>query len=207
MQASALVDAQDFPTVARFLDRHVEMQFADLRVMLQLPWGEFNAGCNFAAATVMLNLLSGFSVCLFEASKEALEHTARRGPRFKSCLQQYYPWNGEECSSEQASQWLYQIFRNPLVHSLGVLYPLRTQWSGIKKWPLSLADILEMESGPQRPDWLPLTFEISRSPSGETHIVLSCPSLYWGTWRVLEKLCKDFTQMSKAEELLENLQI
>ena len=204
MQVSGLVDARRFPSVAQFLERQVEMQFADLRVLLQLPLGNFKAGCNFAACAVLLNLLSGFSVCLFDASVEALASQKGRGRRFKDLLVQTYPWNAEPWPSRECSKWLYEMARNPLAHSLGIQVTTVPEWNGIAKRPLTVGEVATLETSDQRPSWLgPTLFQ--RPVNGDIGTFLSIPGLYWGTWRVLGKLCTDSDQMTGAERLLSKL--
>ena len=164
MQLSDLVDSARFPAVAKFLDTQVEMQFADLRVLLQLPTGDWQAGCNFAAANMLLNLLSGFSVCLMNAGLEALTERRDRGIRFKNLLDQYYPWDAESWSPNQCSEWLYDVARNPLAHSLGIRVTAIRQWGGIAKRPLRPAEIEVLEAIRERPNWLgPTLIFLARS--------------------------------------------
>jgi hypothetical protein len=76
MNSSQFIDAKKFPTVYKLLKEHVEMQFGDIRVLLQLPLGTTSApGGNLATGALVLNLISGFSVCLFNATKKALLNT------------------------------------------------------------------------------------------------------------------------------------
>lgn len=203
MNAGNLVPRGLYPSVKRFLDKHVEMQFMDLRSMLRLPTDELQGGCNFAATAVLLNLLSGFSVCLYKAN---LSTRGDRGNRFKGMLGTYYPWQiGSEVNSKaEGSKSLYELWRNPLAHSLGI-HP-GTEWIGIWKSLLSASqiDLLECSSTP--PSFLrviPTGPTFIREPTSlESSTMLSVLGLYWGTWRLLAKLCQDQGQMATADRVM-----
>ncbi len=219
MEAFRMVDSEKYPSVGLFLREHVEMQFADLRLMLQMPLGnEQGPGCNYASTAVLMNLISGFSVCLYDASKAALKDRRNRGPRFKALLTKYYPWEGEKLGQEEGSELLYNMVRNPLAHSLGINADMYDEvaeesdveeWTGIAKRSMNLAEIATLESSSVRPTWLGegrFTWFERTLASGETGKFLSVPCLYWGVWRTLERLCSDTTQMDKANTLLGSLE-
>ena len=205
MRVFQLVHAESYPAVCQFLETQVEMQMADLRVLLQLPTGQWTSGCNFATTGVLLNLISGYSVCLFEASTESFTDRQGRGGRFKRLLEQYYPWDDEGVGAAEGSKWLYGVTRNPLTHSLGVQVGSVFRPAGIAKRPLTADQIETAECSSIRPDWLPTTLFKKKSESGESVEFLSVPTLYWGMWRLLERLTKDDGQMNKAEGLLSTL--
>ena len=104
MRISDSVDADRFPSVAKFLEKQVEVQIAELRVLLQQPLLQGGTDCSFAAANALLNLISGLSVCLFESSCEALTNRRDRGKRFKKLLREYFPWAGEQWSPDECSR-------------------------------------------------------------------------------------------------------
>lgn len=69
-------------------------------------------------ALVLLSTVAGVSEKLLQMQKKA-----GLGKRFKECLNRYFPWDiypPEGESPEKATKILYQVFRNPLVHSLGL---------------------------------------------------------------------------------------
>jgi hypothetical protein len=81
---------------------------------LPIPVQELGAGCNFAAATFLLDLIS-FPIIV--------QRPGGSGVRFKAVLEKYYPWDMEPVGGFDAkigSKVLYDIFRNPLVHALGL---------------------------------------------------------------------------------------
>lgn len=180
------------------------MQFEDLRVLLRFPWGEFTAGCNFPAAAVLLNLISGFSVCFYKTSVKALTNRSDRSQRFRHVLTLYYPMSGEAWNPEDVAKWLYDEARNPIAHSLAIQASSDAQnpRTGIAKISLTPEQIKELETSVAKPKWLPQTLWEKVSDTGESIIFLSIPTLYWGVWRMLEGLCNDPKQMSDAESLL-----
>jgi len=107
--------------VVDFIRRHVDMQFHDVHVMLRLPLSseyELDAGCNFASANWLLTLISGISTVLYKQTGDA-------GERFIESLVNYYPWQYEPeppqgVGAQEGAHLLYDLFRNPLAHALGV---------------------------------------------------------------------------------------
>jgi hypothetical protein len=105
------------------------MQIADLRVLLRLPVPEVDphVGCNLTTAAMMMNLISGFSVWLFQTGdarqieeREAETGRPHSGWRFKSFIQTYWPTLPPESgSTELVAERLYEV-RNSLAHDLGV---------------------------------------------------------------------------------------
>lgn len=104
------------------------MQFADLRVLLRLPDANFapNVGCNFTAAAMMTNLISGFSIWFFHnryaRSLESQEKKARQAlsaKRFRGFVRAYYPRQLLEPTAVTIANYLYDA-RNVLSHNLGV---------------------------------------------------------------------------------------
>ena len=208
VRVSALVDRTEFPSVWTMLDEQVEPWFVCLRMLLLLPSGtELKGGCNLAVASTLLSLVSGFSVCLYDASIDSLTKRGNRGARFRHLLRDCYPWGAEDVSPTEGAKWLYQVQRNPLVHSLGVQADAIPAWSGIANRQLDGAAIEALERSSRRPDWLPPLFMKLNVPASTEGTYLSIPTLYWGTWQILSKLCRDSSQMEKAEGLAKKLQL
>jgi len=66
------------------------MQFNDVRAMMRLPLPAvgIEAGCDFATAMTLCNLISEISVVLYTPRNPK----AGRGKRFKKLLEEFYPW-------------------------------------------------------------------------------------------------------------------
>ncbi len=76
--------------VKHFARGHVDMLFHDVHCMMRLPIPaqDLGAGCNFAAATFLLDLISGISTALYSTAGGS-------GAHFKGVLKGYYPWEME----------------------------------------------------------------------------------------------------------------
>jgi len=169
------------------------MQIDDIRSLLRLPLGDIKAGCNFACASILFNVIAGASVCFYKASKEALTIYGDRGERFQCVLGKYYPWGGDALPKDDCIKALYLAARNPLAHSLGLGDPLDSKQPNyhvlIGKAPMTSEQIMELEDSADRPAWTPLTIaKAETSADGVIHVVLSVPTLYWGIHRMLRSL-------------------
>ena len=100
---------------------------------------------NFAAAAAVCNLVSGISEVLYRPSGNP-----DSGPRFKTLLENYFPWEKEERRKDR-SKLFYKYIRNPLAHELGLDRKTRRFRIVIGKAPLSVHRIEELESSVARP--------------------------------------------------------
>lgn len=136
------------PVVQRFIRSQVDMQFHDIHCMLRLPLLEHDlgAGCNFASANVLLAIVSGLSALL----TSSLDTSGKSGVLFKRILLDYYPWDVQPpqgSAIKRSIDHLYQYFRNPLAHSLGIKTKGNFQVAVAKtKDGLSEADIERLEN-------------------------------------------------------------
>jgi hypothetical protein len=109
---AALQINENIPDAVKdFIRVYVERQFSDARSMMMLQHC-----CNFAITALLVNLVSGMSTVLYDQQGGS-------GRRFKNLLREFYPWEPEQpkiISCEDVIECLYDILRNPLVHSLGV---------------------------------------------------------------------------------------
>lgn len=205
MLPSEFPEVQSSPNLKRLLAVQVDMQFGDLRTLLQLPKVESEGGCNLTAAAVLFNLIAGNSVCFYQASASVFTERRNRGARFVEMLRSFYPWDDEDVTGEEGAGFLYDSARNPLAHSLG-LDPPAPGATGkqvkLRKWVLSSAQISELEESGHRPAWSGRTIsEVERSGSTITKASISIPTLYWGVHRMLVALFRDSGQVQKAEAL------
>jgi hypothetical protein len=75
------------------------------------------AGCNFAICQTLLAVIGGVSAVLYNPYEK------HDNIRFKGLLREYYPWQDEPNQAsirEDLSTALYEVFRNPLTHDLGL---------------------------------------------------------------------------------------
>jgi hypothetical protein len=170
--------------VQHFIRRYVDMLFEDVHCMMRLPIPaqELRAGCNFAAATFLLDLISGISRSLYSGPGGS-------GVRFKAVLEKYYPWDMEPVGGFDAktgSKVLYDIFRNPLVHALG----LSGERMAIGKSALPEYLLVSLERSVVRPKDGPAEATIRAYPA-EKRKDLLVEGLYWGVRHMVYRLRND----------------
>lgn len=181
------------PIRVRRLIQHLDMLLGDVHAMLRLPLNEegLTHGCNFAAATVLVEIIGGVSSTLFQ-------HSGGPGEKYKTLLRNWYPWDAEHVGDPvAASHLLYKFVRNPLAHELG----LGGKKGGIAKsngLPEDLIERLELSTVP------PSNRTIQSIPS-ENILHLNVDTLYWGTRVMIQRLTEDAATMKKAEAYLRKL--
>lgn len=179
----------------RLIRDQLDMQLADVHAMMRLPINSdlgLKAGCNLAAAQVLLSLISGVSATLFHQGEGGAR--GRSKELFIRVLETHYPWDQEidtpdRHSREDAAKHLYSLFRNPLAHALGVV-DTETNKDGrsllVVKAPMQAAELYELEMTGQRSDrWLDPTIE-----SNAQTVILRIKSLYWGVREMIERVSR-----------------
>jgi len=194
----------------KVLIHHIEnLSFSDVHSMLRLPVQTYCllAGCNFAIAHVLMAVIGGVSTTLYR-------HTGKVGERFTGVLIDYFPWDLEPIGSvlpKDGADAIYEVFRNPLTHDLGldlkkksvglkVKYKrLKTSTRSGKDRGLTERYIEKLEISPVRP-------AMSATVTLASHKkVLLIEGLYWGVRRMIERLAADQKRMSIAENFLASL--
>ena len=196
MFPSTFPEVQRYPELKRVLKDYIDMQFSDLRTLLKLPrkWADLDAGQNFATSAVLLNVVSGASVCFYNANISNLTTHGDRATRFTGILRGFYPWGGDVRPTPQCISLLWEEARNPLAHSFGLTTPTTPDLK-LAKSHLPHRRIMELEDSITRPSWCePTIFTTSLGKTG-----LSVPTLYWGVHRMLHKLFRDSAQVANAE--------
>jgi len=192
------------PRVLDLIDNQIEMQFKDIHCMFRLPLRrpKLEAGCNFAIAQVLLAQIGGISTILYKQS------TASKSAFQRLMLTHYWPHDPPEgVTSKDATEILYEEFRNPLAHNLGLHVdrrygPLRLAIDDgvkhkVKKFEgLSEKEIVARESSQTRPT-MSATLTVTKNKK-----VLLVDGLYWGVRRMVERLAADKALMNKAEKFL-----
>lgn len=192
------------PVVQRFIRGQLDMQFHDIHCMLRLPLLEHDlgAGCNFASANVLLAIVSGVSALL----TSSLDTTGKSGALFKKILLDYYPWDVQSPEGsvvERSIDHLYQYFRNPLAHSLGIKTKGNFQVAVAKtKEGLSEADIEQLENSLSSPGSAISYTPITLNNEQIERITLNIPSFYWGVREMVKRFSGDASQMQKTEAAL-----
>jgi hypothetical protein len=183
------------PSLKRMFRDHLDMQIADLRVLLRLPTSRLAAGCNFTAAAMLFNLIAGASVCLYGANELTLKKTPPAGAQFRGILEGFYPWSAEPVDAKTGAKVIYKYSRNPLAHNLG-LGPEKDPDIEIAKSRMGPKRIAALEESATRPTWAAPAL----TPHGSDY-VLDVAGLYWGTHRMLHAVLADETQRRGAERL------
>ena len=205
MLPSDYPEVQPYKDLTELFKNQVDMQFDDLRTLLRLPLTEheLNAGCNLATAVALFNLIAGASVCLYDASFKSISNRVDRARRFKAVLRDFYPWQNDGLSVDEAVDCIYDAARNPLSHSFGLDDPTQSPYEVIlQKESLSTNQIIELEDAPKRPAWAKSTIISMRLRSiGTTVVILSVPTLFWGVHRMFHSLVSNPNQAAAANAL------
>jgi hypothetical protein len=122
MLVSQLAPANGHPHVQGFLVAVIDMQFSDVRAMLQLPRPDagITPGCNFAITSSLCNLLSGISTTIYKPAALLHEDRSRlgSGEAFQQLVVDFFPYMPAGVADFPAQ--LYRLCRNPLAHSVGL---------------------------------------------------------------------------------------
>lgn len=182
------------------------MQFQDVGAMLRLPMKKhgINNGCNFAAASVVCNLISGISVTIFQPAvfqkpdKDEKMPVMGSGGAFKEFVKAFYPDPLPDRRTEIADA-LYRLLRNPAAHALGVLkcgaYQLKIVRLPSKTGDgLTQDEVAAIEESPQRP----VTSLGVRGSGSQWEIIVEL--LYRDALDMMVGLAHDSTQMQRAEK-------
>jgi hypothetical protein len=195
---------------------------------LPLPDAGITAGCNFAAAHVLLNVLSGLSRLMGTTPK-------RSDVAFRTFVARWYPWRLEPSRSgfrrKRGTEALYDSFRTGFAHDLGLLLETGTvdrrgqvrgkfriggRQLGVTKQPsLSTAVLNELDEVMVRPDWMGPTV----SADGKVGLLVDAVALYWGVRRLvfdhtsnrrcvssLDKMIEDSWKRRKAAGLVDTIE-
>jgi hypothetical protein len=200
MKISELAPAIGFPSVQDFLVNHIDMQFADVRAMLQLPRPDLGitAGCNFAIVSTLCNLISGISTTIFAPAKILEGKSCGSGQAFRQLVTEFFPY--APTGAQDFSKDLYKLCRNSMAHAAGITGTAAPRVWFVRVLDPSHADLgwsdkeLEDIERPDRP--------FSFSPgivvdSGEWK--LNCDGFYMDVVQMLRRLNSNALQMQAAE--------
>jgi hypothetical protein len=205
--------AERIPPDAPHRVREVIEGFADsllrgARILLLQPgsqhpygWGD---GYGSPTMTLLLTVVGGVSRVLFDPSE-----CYRSGEAFKRCLADYFPWelepesapwNGRETlTGMEAATVLYESFRNPFQHALGIIPnpTLRPNAFVVSRLgnPTD-AEISAMDSWETRPSFW-ATVERRTDAT-----IIRANSLYWGVREMILRLTQQQSLMSEAAKSL-----
>lgn len=139
---------------------------------------------------------------IFDAP-EKFEAQSKRGTLFHRVLKCHYPWSTEPVDAVtggQAANVLYEHYRNPLTHALGLAEDPESDDAAAAKIRLSAAQVAQLEVSGPRPAQLQATL---RHIDGRYALDIS--ALYWGVRQMLESTFRDQVIMTSTEALLKKL--
>jgi hypothetical protein len=141
---------------------------------------------------VLLATLSGVSEKLFHAPGKTT------GERFKECVTRFFPWDVDPpsgVSNDEAAKILYEVFRNPLVHRLGLnragtpLVNIRVVFRGTDDAESRVEELERLTVKPYSVPCLVVTPE---------RRVLWLDPFYWGLRKLVERWSRDADEVSHA---------
>lgn len=100
----------------RFLKHDAQSTFSACKTAPLPPNYDITVDCNFAVTHVLMSVIGGISTTLYE-------QTGKVGVRFIGVLEDYYSWDLEPkgiLQKKDVVNAIYNIFRNPLTHDLGL---------------------------------------------------------------------------------------
>ncbi|MEW8385336.1 MAG: hypothetical protein AB2704_26045 [Candidatus Thiodiazotropha taylori] len=198
MLPSELPQLEDYPNLKYVLANQVDMLFVDLRCLLKAPLPGCTSGFNLSIASLLLNIISGFSRRLYRPA-----NSKKDGDRFKDMLVSYFPWENPNLMPMDGAELLYHSLRNPLTHELGIKGrdKVVVSTNGI----LTDCDIQELENSEVKPPYIscPVTHLNLYKNYFEWHV--SVPSMYWATHRLLHNLINDHVNSQATEKRMKKL--
>lgn len=199
------IDPATPPAVQLFVRHVADVYLADVHAMLRLPLpqAQITEACNFAILAVLVNVISGASVTLYEPPPNAGES----GRKFRETLSGYYPWDEEPAGSVtdavEGARIVYDLFRNPMAHALGFLDPEPTGPLFVTRFePLTEAELESVELATTRPNIaLHNAPTLTRNATTQA-LSLNAEAFYWGVRESIRRLTADATRVASAERLL-----
>ena len=144
-------------------------------------------------AHTLLATVAGISTQLYRCPGET-------GVRFKNCLTAFFPWDVDPptgVSKEEAAKILYGVFRNPLVHNLGLKKPtdpvvkIGQVFRGTDDAERRVEELERLAVKPYSDPCLVVTPEKR---------VLWLDPFYWGVRKLVERWSRDSNEISHAHQ-------
>jgi hypothetical protein len=189
--------------VAKLIRGGVEPFLQDVHCALRLPLRRPNlpAGLNFIIAHALLGVVAGASSAFYRRHQFD-------GEAFKGLLVEFYPWDLEPHDAEDPaskSAILWDTFRNPFAHSVGLAYEKKGGQREFKprgynvkvgrgNASLKEREIVAMERSATRPNFHRSTLVVTPEKR-----VLWVEPFYWGIRMMLLRLTRDAALMAEVE--------
>jgi hypothetical protein len=145
-------------------------------------------------AHVLLATVAGVSTQLLHAPRKGT------GDRFKECITRFFPWDIDPptgVSNDEAAKILYEIFRNPLVHRLGLdrasshVVKIGQVFCGTDDAETRVEQLERLTVKPYSHPCLVVTPE---------RRVLWLDPFYWGVRKLVERWSRDADEVSHADQ-------
>lgn len=203
MRVSEVAPCDGYPRVQQFIEQVLDMQFADVRAMLQLPRPDIGitAACNFAIVSSLCNLISGISCTIYKPTKLLHELRSKCGSRkcFENLVHEHFPYTPSGVSD--FPKQLYKLCRNPMAHSAGLMGApapvvaftrvFHAAHDGTGWTDAELEDL-------ERPD-SPFSFQCPSVVIDPQHWTLNLDPFYLDVIKMLHHPCADVDQLQAAE--------
>ncbi|MEW8481935.1 MAG: hypothetical protein AB2669_13635 [Candidatus Thiodiazotropha endolucinida] len=193
------------PSVVRhFIEGTIENHyFSDIHAMLRLPLPEQEivAGQNFAITQVLMAVISGISITLYDKK-------GRPGDLFKAVIKDYFPWNEEPANDvppKAAAGIIYEVFRNPLTHAGGLFVDMREDQRYLvqKSYSVRVNRIMTPDKlDGHSEEWIEALETALERPHIDQTLkvrnemkVINIEGLYWCVRRMIQKLTDDKKKM------------
>lgn len=202
-----VVDPDTPPAVLAFVRQVMDMYLADVHAMLRLPRLEVDIteGCNFSIVAVLMNVISGVSVVLYEPPANRQD----TGKKFRETARDFYPWDTEPAGAinnpDEGAEILYGSFRNPMAHAVGFQDPEPLGPLSVTRFPppgMAEADLEAIERSVGRPVQTLRGAPTLLRDAATQALHLNVESFYWGVRELLRRLTADTARMAVAEQYL-----
>src|SRR5258708_6478029 len=146
-------------------------------------------------AQILLASVAGISTNLYSGP-------GAPGKPFVDCLVSFFPWDVDSpkgASKEAAAKILYDTFRNPLMHYLGMHmtgYPAVKITQIFRGTDDAEARVQELEQSAFKPFSEPSLVDATKSQT------LWLDPLYWGIRKLVERWSRDSSEVASANERL-----
>lgn len=205
MLVSQLAPATGYPMVQAFLVNVLDMQFADVRAMIQLPRPDIGItpGCNFAIVSTLCNLVSGISTTIYKPPGTLNDNSSPNygsARAFRDLVTDFFPYVPAGATDFPCE--LYQLCRNPMAHSAGLMDALSPVVFFTRILDPSHPDVgwtdRELEDL-ERPDTPQFNLPLAGIVIDSKRWTLHCDSFYLDVIEMLRRVCANSVQMKAAE--------
>jgi hypothetical protein len=199
MNPSEFPEVKPYPSIVKFLQKNVDMLFADMRSMLKHPLREGEGGCNFALFNFICDVISGISITLYKPEELCKVYLGKKGRPTDfatELMKEHYPWEEEGITPEEKDRVVKVIWnvRHSLTHRIGIALP-QEKGVSIDKPPRGCTDdkIEKLED-------LSKQIEIKAIKEVGDLVHVNVLGFYRGLHKMLRNLCKNEKQMQRANE-------